>query len=115
MSLAENVLQIIEDAAREQKFTHVKTVWLEIGQLSCVEPDALRFHFEVVTRDSIAHQAQLKIIKIPGHGCCNQCATEMPLDSIYDLCPNCGNYDIRIIRGDEMRVKELLIDSEPDE
>ena len=110
MSLAENVLQIIEDAANEQRFIHVKTVWLEIGQLSCVEPDALRFHFEVVTRDSLAHQAQLEIIKIPGHGCCNQCDTEMHLDSIYDSCPNCGNYDIKIICGDEMRVKELDVE-----
>ncbi|MDH5552433.1 MAG: hydrogenase maturation nickel metallochaperone HypA [Nitrosomonas sp.] len=110
MSLAENVLQIIEDAADEQKFTRVKTVWLEIGQLSCVEPDALRFHFEVVTRDSLAHQAQLEIIKIPGQGCCNQCATELPMDSIYDLCPNCGSYEICIIRGDEMRVKELDVE-----
>ena len=110
MSLAENVLQIIEDAADEQKFTRVKTVWLEIGQLSCVEPDALRFHFEVVTRDSLAHQAQLEIIKILGHGCCNQCGTEMPLSSIYDSCSNCGNYDIRIIRGNEMRVKELDVE-----
>ncbi len=110
MSLAENILQIIEDAGVKQKFTHVKTVRLEIGQLSCVEPDALRFHFEAVTRDSIAHQAQLEIIKIPGHGCCNQCTHEMPLDSIYDSCSNCGNYDICIIRGDEMRVKELDVE-----
>lgn len=107
MSLAENVLQIIEDAAVEQQFTRVKTVWLEIGQLSCVEPEALRFHFEVVTRDSIAHQAQLEIIRIPGYGHCNQCANEMPLVSVYDSCPKCDNYDIQIIRGDEMRVKEL--------
>lgn len=110
MSLAENVLQIIEDAAIEQRFTRVKTVWLEIGQLSCVEPEALRFHFEVVTRDSIAHQAQLEIIKIPGYGHCNQCTNEMPLASVYDSCPKCDNYDIRIIRGDEMRVKELDVE-----
>jgi hydrogenase nickel incorporation protein HypA/HybF len=110
MSLAENVLQIIENAAVEQSFTRVKTVWLEIGQLSCVEPEALRFHFEVVTRDSIAHQAQLEIIKIPGFGHCNQCANEMPLASVYDSCPKCDNYDIRIIRGDEMRIKELEVE-----
>lgn len=30
MSLAENIVQLIDDAAREQQFTHVKTVWLEI-------------------------------------------------------------------------------------
>ena len=37
MSLAEGVLQLIEDSAREQKFDKVVAVWLEIGQLSGVE------------------------------------------------------------------------------
>ena len=110
MSLAEDVLQIIEHAAGEQEFTRVKSVWLEIGQLACVEQESLRFYFEVVTRDSIAQQAQLQIIDIAGYGCCNQCANEMPLASIYDSCSKCGNYDIRIIRGDEMRVKELEVE-----
>ena len=41
MSLAEGVVQIIEDAAREQGFSKVKTVFLEIGWLSSVEPDAM--------------------------------------------------------------------------
>ncbi|MBL8499629.1 MAG: hydrogenase maturation nickel metallochaperone HypA, partial [Nitrosomonas sp.] len=35
LSLAESILQLIEDAAVEQQFTQVKTVWLEIGQLAC--------------------------------------------------------------------------------
>jgi len=37
------VLQIIEDTARKQNFTCVKTVWLEIGQLACVEKESMRF------------------------------------------------------------------------
>ena len=32
----------------------MKTVWLEIGQLSCVEPEAMRFCFDAVTRGSVA-------------------------------------------------------------
>ena len=44
MSLAEGVLQIVEDAARNSGgagdggFLRVKTVFIEIGQLSSVEP-----------------------------------------------------------------------------
>ncbi|MCK9214813.1 MAG: hydrogenase maturation nickel metallochaperone HypA, partial [Rhodoferax sp.] len=36
MSLAEGVLQLIEDAARRDGFNKVSAVWLEIGQLSGV-------------------------------------------------------------------------------
>jgi hydrogenase nickel incorporation protein HypA/HybF len=34
MSLAEGVLQLIEDSARQQSFRKVVTVWLEIGELA---------------------------------------------------------------------------------
>ena len=45
MSLAEGVLAIIEDHARTNGFARVKSVWLEIGQLSGVETEAMRFCF----------------------------------------------------------------------
>ena len=38
LSLAENVLQIIEEAAQAQGFSRVKTVVLEIGRPAAVEP-----------------------------------------------------------------------------
>src|SRR3989338_4562144 len=68
MSLAESVLHIIEDAAHEQGFARVRMVWLEIGQLACVEQESLRFGFDVVTRGSIAEQARLEIIETAGAG-----------------------------------------------
>jgi hydrogenase nickel incorporation protein HypA/HybF len=74
MSLAEGVLQLIEDAARQQEFSKVNTVWLEIGQLSGVEIEAMKFCFDAVTRDSIAQGARLEIIALPGTGWCMACA-----------------------------------------
>ena len=68
MSLAEGMLQLIEDAARAQSFTKVSVVRLEIGQLSGVEPEAMRFCFDAVTRDGVAQGAQLEIIELPGTG-----------------------------------------------
>jgi hydrogenase nickel incorporation protein HypA/HybF len=50
MSLCEGVLRILEEQAREQQFARVKTVWLEIGDLSSVEKEAMRFSFDVVMK-----------------------------------------------------------------
>ena len=68
MSLAEGVLQLVEDTARREAASRVKTVVLEIGQMSSVEPEALRFCFESVTRGSIAQGATLEIVCVPGAG-----------------------------------------------
>jgi len=110
MSLAESMLQIIEDAARKQGFTRVKTVWLEIGQLACVEQESLRFGFDVVTRGSIAEQARLEIIETAGQGRCEKCEQNFPLAALYEACPECGSYDVKVTSGDGMRVKELEVE-----
>ena len=48
MSLTESVVEILCEEGRRQGFARVKTVWLEIGTLSGVEPGAMEFCFDVV-------------------------------------------------------------------
>ena len=109
MSLAESALQIIVGAGREQGFTRVKTVWLEIGRLACVEPDAMRFCFESVVAGTLAEGAKLEIIESMGQGICEECHKEVTLDALYEACPHCGGYRVRVTGGDAMRVHELEV------
>jgi len=110
MSIAESVLQIIEDKARTDGYTRVKAVWLEIGQLAGVEKESLRFCFDVVTRDSVARDARLEIVETPGQGWCMQCARSVAVSARYEPCPNCGGFQVEVTGGDEMRVKELEVE-----
>ncbi|MDH4286231.1 MAG: hydrogenase maturation nickel metallochaperone HypA [Gallionella sp.] len=110
MSLAESVRQIIEDAARKQNFARVKTVWLEIGQLACVEKESMRFCFDAAMRGSIAEQALLEIVETAGRGQCVKCQLEVPVAALYEPCPSCGSYEVRVTGGNEMRVKELEVE-----
>lgn len=110
LSLAENMLRIIEDAAHEQDFRRVRAVVLEIGRLAAVEPDAMRFCFEAVTSGSIAEGARLEIIESAGQGRCATCTHDFPLAALYEACPSCGSYDVRVTSGDGMRVKELEVE-----
>ncbi len=110
MSLAESALQIIKDAAHTQGFKRVKKVWLEIGQLSCVEKEAMRFCFDTVVKDSIADGAQLEIIETAGQGRCTHCGSETRIATLYEACPQCGSYGMQVIAGDAMRVKELEVE-----
>ncbi len=109
MSLAEGVLQLIEDAAQKQTFAKVTRVWLEIGQLAGVEVEAMRFCFDAVTRGSLAEGAQLEIIATPGAGWCLRCSTSVGLSELYGACPRCGEPQVRVTGGTEMRVKELEV------
>jgi hydrogenase nickel incorporation protein HypA/HybF len=110
MSLAEGVLQVIEDAARQQGFGRVKAVWLEIGQLAAVDAEAMRFCFDVVTRNSIADGSRLEIIATPGTAWCMKCSETVAVAQLYDACPLCGSHQLQVSAGTEMRVKELEVD-----
>jgi hydrogenase nickel incorporation protein HypA/HybF len=109
MSLAEGVLQLIEDSARQQSFRKVVTVWLEIGELAGVEVEAMKFCFDAVTRDSVADGARLEVISMPGSGWCMSCAKTVRLSEVYGGCPLCGEYQVQVTGGTEMRVKELEV------
>jgi hydrogenase nickel incorporation protein HypA/HybF len=110
MSLAEGVLQLIEDSAKTQDFSRVKTVWLEIGQLAGVEVEAMKFCFDAVVRDSIAQNAELVIIELPGQAWCMQCSETVQVHALYDECPKCGGHQLQVTGGNEMRVKELDVE-----
>jgi len=54
MALAESVLDLIEDCLLREGGKRIKTVRLEIGKLSAVEPEAMRFCFDAVARGTLA-------------------------------------------------------------
>jgi hydrogenase nickel incorporation protein HypA/HybF len=110
MTLAEYILQIIEEAAIAQDFTQVKTVWMEVGRLSCVEKEALRFCFSAVVDGTIAQRAKLEFIDIEGRGWCVRCECEMDISTLYDVCPACGSYAIQVVAGNEIRIHELEVE-----
>lgn len=110
MSLAEGIVQLIEEASVREGFSSVKLVALEIGRLSSVEPEALAFCFDAATRGSIAEGARLEIENVPGQGVCPQCGATVEVEALYDPCPKCGAFGLRITGGTEMRVKELEVD-----
>ena len=109
MSLCESVLQILEQEAVKQGFTEVRAVWLEIGALSNVVPEAMRFSFDAVTHNSLAEGAVLHILPVPGQGWCMSCDRQVAIKRRFDACPHCGHHPVRITAGEAMRIKELEV------
>lgn len=110
MSLMQGVLEIIEDASKNGGFAKVRKVRLEIGALSGVDPRALDFCFDAVMQGSLARDAVLEIIMLPGEGWCMKCSKTVLISERFDPCPICGGYQIQVTGGGEMRVKELEVE-----
>lgn len=110
MSLCESILGIIEDEAKQQGFSRVRRVRLEIGRLSGAESDAMRFGFDVVTRGTLAEDAELEIIELPGTAWCLPCGKAVEVEQRYSACPECGSFQLQVTGGDEMRIKDLEVE-----
>ena len=107
MSLAEGVIGVVADAARANHPCSVRTVRLEIGALAAVELEALRFAFEVVKHGSVAEDAVLEIVQVPGSAWCMQCSCNVAIARRTDPCPECGGWQLQVTGGEQMRVTEL--------
>ena len=110
MSLCLSMLEIIESSAREQRFDKVKTVVLELGSLGCVEPEVLRYTFDIAAKNTLAEGAILDIMEVPVRAWCHHCDQVVELGKDYGGCPLCGGNELRLETGQELRIKELEVE-----
>jgi hydrogenase nickel incorporation protein HypA/HybF len=109
MAICESILGILKEQARAQHFDTVKRVCLEIGPLSGVEIEALKFGFDVVTRGSLAESAALEIIETRASAWCMPCGETVAIADRFDACPKCGSHQLQVTAGEELRIKELEV------
>ncbi len=109
MSIAQRVLDVIEEQALVQGFNRVTQVWLEIGPLAMIDKQALRFSFNAIIGHSCAAGAELTIIDLPGEAVCRQCGLKLEIQQRYTPCPHCKDYSLQVVCGEEMRIKELEV------
>jgi len=109
MALTESLIALVEDAARETGFARARTVVVEIGTLSHVDPEAIRFCFDAVSRGTVAEGARLEIRQIAGAGWCLDCGKIVLLAERFGACPECGCPHVQMTEGDELRLKEVEI------
>lgn len=110
MSLCESIVQILETEADKQGFSRVNVVRLEIGVLSHVEPEAMMFCFDAVTKDTLADGARLDILRPPGEAWCMDCDAKVEIEQRLNPCPLCGGVKLKLIGGEQMRIKDLEVD-----
>lgn len=109
LSLCEAMLGIMEEQARKRGFRKIYRVCLGVGILSSVEPEALKFSFDIVTKGTLAQGAQLEIEIIPASAQCFSCGYQMGILNYDDLCPNCGGQQFQIEDADALCIQQLEV------
>ncbi len=105
-----SLVQIAEAAARKAGASQVTVVYLRVGALSAVVPDALRFSFDIVADGTILAGARLEIEELPVRVFCEYCVAEadLPNPQIF-CCPTCQRPTGRMVQGRELDLVSLEV------
>jgi hydrogenase nickel incorporation protein HypA/HybF len=104
LGVAQEVVAIVAEHSQRK----VTRVVLEIGKLSAIMPDAIRFCFDMCSEGTVVEGAQLEIIEIPGRARCRACDGEVILERPFGRC-ECGGTDLEWLTGEELSVKEYEV------
>ncbi|HVP61707.1 MAG TPA: hydrogenase maturation nickel metallochaperone HypA [Myxococcaceae bacterium] len=105
LSISQGIVESVCEAVPEGK---VLAVRVEIGQLSGVVSDSVRFCFDACAQGTRVEGARLDIVDVPGRGRCGSCQREMDMPELVTRCP-CGNPFLEILRGRELRIRSVEV------
>jgi hydrogenase nickel incorporation protein HypA/HybF len=103
LAVTEEIVEIVRRRAGDRR---VRRVVIEIGKLSLVLPDAVRFCFDMVAEGTTVEGAALDIVEPDGRGRCRECAAEVLMERPLARC-GCGSTDLDWISGEELKVLQL--------
>jgi hydrogenase nickel incorporation protein HypA/HybF len=105
LGIAQEIVEMVCDRSGGARVTRVV---LEIGKLSAVLPDAVRFCFDLCVEGTVVEGASLVILETPGRARCRECGGEVRLERPFGRC-ECGNTDLEWLSGEELKIKEFEV------
>ena len=106
LGITQSIVETVLDSVGQRRITGL---CLEIGALSGVVSDSVRFCFDIVAQGTALEGARLNIVEPPGRGCCRECGADFELDDLIVLCP-CGSADVAVTAGRQLRVTSVEVE-----
>lgn len=107
-SLAQNIIEIVDESLKANNAFTVDELVLEVGTLAGVEIPALEMALESLKPSSKIENAKIKIEILQARAICMNCSAEHKPVEFFASCPTCGSFDNSITEGKELRVKSIL-------
>lgn len=110
LSIAMNLIELAEGAARSAHAERVNVVRLRLGVFAGVVKEALLFGYDIAARGTLLEDSLLEIEEVPLVIYCPQCDHKSELGSVQSLwCPHCGHHDTEICQGQELELTSMEI------
>ena len=107
VSIMAEAVRMAVESAQAAGARRVTGLRLRVGILSGAVPEAMRFAWDVVIRDTLAAGARLEIESVPGLCWCGDCRAEFECAEIFNECPRCHNVSGELRRGRELEIASV--------
>jgi hydrogenase nickel incorporation protein HypA/HybF len=107
IGIANAVLEAVKAEAESRPGMRVARVGLRIGELSGVDPEALRFCFGALVKDTPLEPMSLEIEFRPRRHRCPSCGTDFDVTNFEAGCPDCGDPETLLLGGTELELAYL--------
>jgi len=105
LAITESLVAAVAERLPDQRISCVR---LEIGALSGVVADSVRFCFELVTEGTGLEGARLEIDEPAALCRCHACGAEFEPDWPVALCP-CGSADVSVLSGHQLKITSVQL------
>lgn len=112
LGIASNIIEGVQAEVEKRGAIHASRVSIRVGELSAVDPDALRFAFESLVRDTPFFDLVLDIQICPLTYRCRNCAHSFCPQGWTSDCPSCGAPNAECVGGDELDLAYLEMEDE---
>lgn len=114
LSIAGNIVEAVQQEMLSRGIDRVATIALKIGRMTDIDAEALRFGFEVITKETPLANTNLVIEHIPIAARCQACLHEFEVSDFQFICPACSGSAVDLIHGQELDIAYLEIpDDDP--
>lgn len=109
LSLAQSIVQLAEQQARNHKASKIEELELEVGSLAGVELQSLEFALESCVKGTMLSEARIIRNDIKAEGRCGDCEAVFHVETLFSPCPKCSSYAVKIVKGKELRIKSIVV------
>jgi hydrogenase nickel incorporation protein HypA/HybF len=110
LGIASSIFEAVQSEARQRPGARISRVGVRVGEFSSVDPDALRFSFEVLVKDTPFSTLPLEIELSPMRNRCPSCGQSFVVANFATACPHCGEQRTECIGGTELELSYLELE-----
>ena len=105
-----SMIDVLEDAAKENNLDHIEKVTVELGEVSGVVTDFFKDAWEwASSKNELLKGAELEIVTTEAISVCNDCGKTYRTLDHAKICPHCNSSNTELLRGRELEIASIEV------